>query len=424
MCPTLKKLSKKLQPFNEVCRIINEMLAVLSGKNVRILEHILLYAEEQFGKEIEGKDYREREDGDRIINFRVDVDFLDNINTTIAEFYNRDDSLGRLIQDKKQFPYLERSLSILNPYLYHPKSATLDVNQNDKLLMSLFLTEGNMSVVTTGLRQFDTAEGHCQRCLAYARRFPREGADKTTCIFRALVLYVDLREHQGNYSGALLFAEEGYNLVAEAYNPVHPEVQKAAGILIDILIRKGDLFDAERFAVVTYGNLRDSKNGMDQEGIEMATGSYNLAFVILLQDGDLVKAEKLARESFHIRSLKFGMNHPETGASSSLLARILAAGKGPGDERILTLAKESLAIILKNQGPDGRDTAVSNNNLAVYYYQQVFVLTTIPAQEASLKLAKTHILEAIRIYSKVYGPTNKSTLDAKATLANILEIMH
>jgi flagellar hook assembly protein FlgD len=80
-------------------------------------------------------------------------------------------------------------------------------------------------------------------------------------------------------------AEECYNLVVEAYDPVHPQVQEAAGVLINILISKGDLFDAECYAQVTYGNLRDKKNGIDQESEAVAEGAYNLADVIYRQKG-------------------------------------------------------------------------------------------------------------------------------------------
>lgn len=38
----------------------------------------------------------------------------------------------------------------------------------------------------------------------------------------------------------MIFAEEAYNLVVKPYDPVHREVQVAAGLLIDILITKGD----------------------------------------------------------------------------------------------------------------------------------------------------------------------------------------
>ncbi len=137
-------------------------------------------------------------------------------------------------------------------------------------------------------------------------------------IFLALKAYCSLRQIQRNYSGALPVAEEAYNLVVEAYDCVHHQVQEAAGELIGILINNGDLFDAERYAQVTYGNLRDKKNGMDQEGEEMARGAYNLAYVIFQQNGDLIKAEELARESLRIRTLKYGSDHLSVGRSCSL----------------------------------------------------------------------------------------------------------
>eukprot|EP00596_Hydrurales_sp_CCMP1899_P007835 CAMPEP_0119036330 /NCGR_PEP_ID=MMETSP1177-20130426/3980_1 /TAXON_ID=2985 /ORGANISM="Ochromonas sp, Strain CCMP1899" /LENGTH=44 /DNA_ID= /DNA_START= /DNA_END= /DNA_ORIENTATION= len=43
-------------------------------------------------------------------------------------------------------------------------------------------------------------------------------------IFTALKTYCSLRDHQCNYSDALFFAEECYNVVVEAYDPVHPQV--------------------------------------------------------------------------------------------------------------------------------------------------------------------------------------------------------
>jgi hypothetical protein len=52
--------------------------------------------------------------------------------------------------------------------------------------------------------------------------------------------------------GAVALAEEAYNLLVEAYDCVHPEVQEAAGILINCLIDNNDSFNAERYAEVTY----------------------------------------------------------------------------------------------------------------------------------------------------------------------------
>jgi ATP/maltotriose-dependent transcriptional regulator MalT len=97
------------------------------------------------------------------------------------------------------------------------------------------------------------------------------------------------------------FAEETYNLVVDAYDPVHPQAQEGASLLIDCLIKKGDLSNAGRFLEQTYANLRDIKNGIDQEGEHVAGGAHNWADVIFRQeDGNLIKAEGLAREAIRI----------------------------------------------------------------------------------------------------------------------------
>jgi hypothetical protein len=69
----------------------------------------------------------------------------------------------------------------------------------------------------------------------------------------------------------------------EAYDCVHPQVQEAAGMLINILISKGVYYDAERYAQVTYGNLRDKKNEIDQGSKAVAMGAHKLADIIFRQ---------------------------------------------------------------------------------------------------------------------------------------------
>lgn len=68
----MKVLSKILQPFREVMQTIYEALEW--KEDIKIMEHVLSYAEYQFGERIAGeKDYREREDGERIINWDVEI---------------------------------------------------------------------------------------------------------------------------------------------------------------------------------------------------------------------------------------------------------------------------------------------------------------------------------------------------------------
>jgi hypothetical protein len=116
-----------------------------------------------------------------------------------------------------------------------------------------------MAASTININQLDIAGAHCQRCLAYSRRYGLEGENKITDSLTALKIYCNLRQRQKGYSSAVTFAEEAYNLVVEAYDPIHPQVQEADGILIGILIAKGDYYDAERYAQVTYGNLCDKR---------------------------------------------------------------------------------------------------------------------------------------------------------------------
>jgi hypothetical protein len=329
MCPILKKLSNEQQSFHEARRIIYEILVSNRGNDTRVLDRLFSYASFQFGKEVTGKSYRERGDGERISNWMVDIDILYAINGRIIQFYyGHKDTISN---DNLVFTYYERSLSILSPWLIHLDSDASDRIDNlkeDEILYYLFETERNMASISMKRWQFDVTEGHCQRSLAYSRRFGREGIDKTTLIFIALKAYFSLREHQGNYSEAVNFAEEAYNLVVSAYDPVHPQVQEAAGFLIHILTLKGDLYDGERYAQITYSNLRDKKNGMDQNGAEVAQGAYNLADVILQptrqsKQTQLLLAKAHFEESVRINLKIYGPTHPDTVAATSRLADIL-----------------------------------------------------------------------------------------------------
>jgi tetratricopeptide (TPR) repeat protein len=206
--------------------------------------------------------------------------------------------------------------------------------------------------------------------------------------------------------------------VVEAYDPVHPQVQEAAGIMINILINQGDLFDAERYAQVTYGNLRDKKNGIDQESEVVAVGAYNLANVLYRQDGDLIKAEELARESLRIRTLIYGSNNyaVEVSWSCDLLAGILMTQGKLGDET-RGLFERYLAFSIRNHGPDGKHTAVANSNLGSLCFQLVQKENTVDLIRMQLILAKTYYVEALRIYSKIDGPTHPNTIDASSRLS-------
>jgi hypothetical protein len=233
--------------------------------------------------------------------------------------------------------------------------------------------------------------------------------------------YINLRQHQGDPSGAVIFAEEAYNLVVEAYDPAHLQVQEAASCLIDCLIQKGDLFNAERYAEQTYANLKDIKNGINQEGEQVAEGAYNLAEVIRRQDdGDLIKAEKLARESLYIRTRLYGNNNIRVGASCSLLAKVLTKQGRYGDET-KELFERSLANFVRNEGPDSVNTAIATRDIGQFHYNLAIMESTVLSKRTQLPLAKSYSEEATRIETKIHSPTHPNRIEAASLLSKVLK---
>jgi hypothetical protein len=218
--------------------------------------------------------------------------------------------------------------------------------------------------------------------------------------------------------GALHFAEEAYNCVAIAYNSVHPQVQKAAGVLIDCLIHKGDLYDAERFAQVTLESLKDPANSVDQKSEAVAVGYYNLGMVICKQEGDLVRAEMLVSESLRIRAQLHGSDHHHMGESIGLLASIFRKQGNLGDE-VKELFERSLAIYVKDEGPDGINTSIGNTNLGLFHHELAGTCSFADERKEHLRLSRSYYTGALRISRKIFGPDHHNTIEAASHLSRI-----
>jgi hypothetical protein len=215
----LKNLSNELQSYDEVFRVINEIFASEKIDDIRILEHLLSYAQHQFGKEMTGMGYRVRY-GNQENNWNVEIQIFLAINLSLIKIYDDDKSLSTIIRNSKKFIYIERSLSILIPWLAYLDLDTGDLedHQIKHLLRKVSDLEYKMALVTMNRNQYLVAEGHCQRCLKYSRR---EGVEEE--LF-ALAAYVRLRQLEYDYSGAVTISEQAYNLAAESYDLVHPSV--------------------------------------------------------------------------------------------------------------------------------------------------------------------------------------------------------
>jgi tetratricopeptide (TPR) repeat protein len=255
ICKTVKKLSHNSQSYQEVVRIIQSVYEERPKEkllDIRVLEHLISYAEQHFGNRVPERTYRKCSNGERIDNWKVEILILVPIYNELISIYisDNDNSLSMMIRNNLSFPYLEKVIDLLTPWSEHldmkstRRIGSLDKGQSNLILMLLSVTDGNIAAIHRARNEYDLAESHYQRALTCARLYEGEEVEKTELLCRILRFITKLRAAQGNYAGAVIFAEEAYNCFAVAYNPVHPSVQKAASTLIECLIHKGDLYDA------------------------------------------------------------------------------------------------------------------------------------------------------------------------------------
>jgi tetratricopeptide (TPR) repeat protein len=433
ICKTLKKLSHQLQPYLEVIEVFEEVIeekienSLTKQQKIRVLLHLISYASHQFGDRSIGKAYRERNDGERIDNWSVEIGILITSYNRLIIIYQSDESFSMIVRDKLKFPICEKMLELLRPWSLDLSGTShkdsLDKNQINGILFYFSQTERNMGGIHKNRNQFVLAEDHFQRALSFARLYEGEEEKKTNILCNALVIFYELRRDQGNYDEALTFAEKAYNCVAIAYNPVHPKVQKAASTLIECLILKGNFDHAQTFAQMTLDSLKDPGNGLDQQSEAVARGYYDLGNVVNQQKKDYVKAEKLVRESLRIRGRLYDADHNLIGVSIGLLASNLLAQGNLGSET-KELYERALVIDIKNYGSEGLNTAASYFNLSTFY----LCLRDRGSQSAETK--KEHLLmseskckEALRIYAKICGPYDPRTKQISSQLSTISRML-
>lgn len=225
----LQDSEKSLEPYSKVVEIIQ--LQLRAPENLRVLKHVLTYAEFQFGERIPNQTYRERESGERMDNWTVELDAMILIYMKVINIYERNGSLSLIFKDNNTLPYYKKQLEILKPWSLRLnldtdcRKDTLSRDKSNHILDLLSEIERGMASIYMHRNQFDMAEGYTKRSLSYARQYSVEGDLKTTLLLRALSIYYGIRMCRGDSAGGLIFAEEAYNCAAIAYNPVHPEVQ-------------------------------------------------------------------------------------------------------------------------------------------------------------------------------------------------------
>jgi tetratricopeptide (TPR) repeat protein len=158
--------------------------------------------------------------------------------------------------------------------------------------------------------------------------------------------------------------------------------------------------NAERFAEVTYMTLKDKKNGLNQEGEEVASGAYNFADVIFRQKGNLVRAGELARESLRIRTLLYGNTSNCVGLSCNLLAKILGAQNKLKES--IELFERALSVFVKFEGKNSPQYAAGKYNLGNLRQKYAEIQPTADLKRQELQLSDSNFKVYIYMYMTVY----------------------
>jgi hypothetical protein len=189
ICTILKRLSNELQPYQEVVKVIMEIL-VIPG-NLRILSHLLCYAEFQFGERIAGKAYRQRGNGEKIDNLTVEVRVVIDIYRRFLSVYDGDRSLTNEDRNNLKLPYFLKMQELLKPWSLSPDSQddSLNVAHIDYIWEILSDTESQIAMIYMNSFQLDISETYFLQSLAYARRH-RESEKKTGLMHVGKPIYI------------------------------------------------------------------------------------------------------------------------------------------------------------------------------------------------------------------------------------------
>lgn len=341
MCACLKN-GYKLLPFKEVKDKFTELkrqaeLQKKAEDQIRILEYCLSFVKVQYGKEIVGKPYRERDiefDGlYRIDNWGVDVVAKFTLCDSLGDKYrcstikeNMDVTAGKDVVNKAIY-YYEKSLFHLEPWKVRVALEENDVGKifdevkiddifdwrkhpdserskrvdgfeklDDERIASIYgalsttemkLNECHMHLEKQNMRgkyhesisgallyDYEIARDYLDRGISHAKKIMM-GDYKIVFLYKSLALKGDTFSHQSKFREAKVVYEELYNMLAETFNPDHPQTLRAANLLINVLIEIEEYEDAERFARISYECLRSK----DTQSIEIANAAEALAYV-------------------------------------------------------------------------------------------------------------------------------------------------
>lgn len=418
------KQTKEFLPFDRVVEKINQITKIWaeseSARNttyaLKVLKYLLSFAEYQYGESPVGNTFRERMDGHRVDNRIADTE-LWQISSTLG---------NRLYNQRTKGSYQEAEVYFLKARvtLERWRLSADESNAETSLPMlseKLSITERYLADLYASQGRFEEAEYHCRECLKFATL--TVGESHTIELFKALRTFGYLHERQSNYVKAISYFEDAYICVSEAYGPVHPRVQEAAGYLTDSLLQSKSYARAEGYARINYESLIDPSSGISPDSFEVARGAQQLAQICYSTPSNLgiitVGCEEgmlLARKALLIIERVFPPDHINVGSSINDLARVLLKSGCLGDET-MDLFRRALAVYLVCDGVDGILVMGANENLGSVHYKRGLLSTAADQRTSEFRLSNNYFDEALRISLIVFGSGHEVTSQLQESLS-------
>jgi tetratricopeptide (TPR) repeat protein len=328
-----------------------------------LLGHTAAFAEHQFGKRIAGKANYERNNGDCISAWDVEIYILCNLYRELHKIItSRDDSDNAKDFLTKGISYLQKSIEILEFWILQiglnerERAYVLTVEKIDCLFDLMSLTEFHLGLNYRELKDMDKALHYSEQSVYHAKQM-KEGEIKTKRVFDALNNLSETYSIVGKIAELKAVTEEAYTSVSEIYNPEHPLVLKAGGNLIEILCMTGDFYDAERFARM-YDAL--TRLPLDPESFEAVGAGDRLAFASCLlikangpESADIDEAEMLARKAVRIVKELKGPGSESMRYNFNVLVEVLALKEDYSDTT-KDLLEVYLSDAIRSKGRNGR----------------------------------------------------------------------
>jgi hypothetical protein len=437
MCVHMKN-PDQLLPIDEVVKIILEhekqtqRTSLTETEKIRLMRYYLSFSIFQLGDRIEGKDYREGLNSNRVDNWRAELYLLGRPCYNLALAIDKE--VARHVQyigykDIKRLtetviPYYEHALSFLEPWgvqLNLPESdriVHLDKEHTDLLSNLLADLYGHLGRTLCTLENFGGAEGYIKKSLLYARRI---GQENVHCLYQALTRKGSFLGGQLRDKEAKAYYEEGYEIISTLHSLDHPLVLEAAKNMIHNCMDLKDYYNFERYARFVYEIV---SRPIDRENLDVADAALDLSSALFglisergAEGGSIVEAEMLARKSIRISEGKYAPDILTLNYAA--LSNIQAMNKDLSEER-RCLLQLTLDIRLKREGADYSFVGVSQNNLGVYHRDVMISLPPGVAREEQRRLGISYCKEAIRVNTKLHSVSHQDTLNYTALFNEFL----